>query len=487
MADRYDACIIGSGIGGLTCGAFLARAGMRVAVLEKHGKIGGYAHHFSRHGFAFESGIHSVPMGEKGLIRHLFRLLQIDAAVQTIAHKSMYAFEMPDFSFVVPAERDAIRQSLMDSFPHQRARLSGLLADFDRFYDRIAGPVFSFEEKHQEEDREISAPWRNRSYGEYISSFISDEKLQRVFFSMWPYGATSPDVAPVLFYLMMFGVHYREGSHYVKGGISAIADALASAIASKGGSVFTRSEVTGLSVESGNIRFARCADGREIEAGIFVSNISPYLLHPVLVPEQSRNKLWLRRLDNLRPSHSCVAVYCGLTHSLEPDLASAITFQFNSRDFAAMYRNIADNNLHAGDHLIFLSGATNEAHPTLTLMSFARNSASVTWREDKRRLAEIMLDSAQRRIPDLRNNIQVIEIGSPATFERYTGNTGGALYGFENVKDIYHEAKLPIQTYIPNLFQVGHWGIPGGGLWNVMLNAYTASKVIERACGNRQR
>jgi prolycopene isomerase len=91
-----------------------------------------------------------------------------------------------------------------------------------------------------------------------------------------------------------------------------------------------------------------------------------------------------------------------------------------------------------------------------------------------------MVAAAEKRIPGLRDAIAVMEIGSPATYERYTGNTGGALYGFENTKEIYGEAKVPFTTYLRNLFQVGHWGHPGGGVWNVMYNGYTASKIIER-------
>ena len=42
MDRDFDVIILGSGIGGLTCGAFLASSGMRVLVLEKHTRIGGY-------------------------------------------------------------------------------------------------------------------------------------------------------------------------------------------------------------------------------------------------------------------------------------------------------------------------------------------------------------------------------------------------------------------------------------------------------------
>ena len=43
MAERYDAVIIGGGHNGLTCGAYLARAGLKTLVLERREVIGGAA------------------------------------------------------------------------------------------------------------------------------------------------------------------------------------------------------------------------------------------------------------------------------------------------------------------------------------------------------------------------------------------------------------------------------------------------------------
>lgn len=51
-----DYVVIGSGIGGLSCGALLARYGEDVLVLESHDLPGGAAHSFEIKGFKFDSG-----------------------------------------------------------------------------------------------------------------------------------------------------------------------------------------------------------------------------------------------------------------------------------------------------------------------------------------------------------------------------------------------------------------------------------------------
>jgi len=62
----YDAIIIGSGLGGLSCGAYLAKNGWKVLVLEKHSLPGGYATSFKRGGFTFDAALHMINGVGKG-------------------------------------------------------------------------------------------------------------------------------------------------------------------------------------------------------------------------------------------------------------------------------------------------------------------------------------------------------------------------------------------------------------------------------------
>ena len=54
IGERYDVVIIGAGIGGLACGALLAREGMKVLIAERHARVGGFVADYERKGYRFQ-------------------------------------------------------------------------------------------------------------------------------------------------------------------------------------------------------------------------------------------------------------------------------------------------------------------------------------------------------------------------------------------------------------------------------------------------
>ncbi|CAJ0949434.1 unnamed protein product [Ranitomeya imitator] len=70
IPPNLDALVIGSGVGGLSAAAALAKAGKRVLVLEQHDQAGGSCHTFQEHGYEFDVGLHYVgQMHEGGMLR----------------------------------------------------------------------------------------------------------------------------------------------------------------------------------------------------------------------------------------------------------------------------------------------------------------------------------------------------------------------------------------------------------------------------------
>ncbi|MCX7725333.1 MAG: NAD(P)/FAD-dependent oxidoreductase [Chitinispirillaceae bacterium] len=484
MGKKIDAIVIGSGLGGLTAAAFLAKAGMRVCVLEKHHKIGGYAHSFERGPFIFESGIHSVPLAQQGFIRHLLRLLNVEEVLgQVVPHKNIFDFKVENYFSSLSSNKEHLLYNLTNEFPSQTENLKRLFENLSFLYDKLLLPLFNLEENFIEKDNELISSFYNVSYYSYLKRFITDEKLLTILCSQWPFWGVPAEGSPTLFCAMALYVHVLEGSHYIKEGFSNLANALALATKKRGGEIFTSTEVKELIVEKDRVKAVKTSKGEEIEASLFVANISPYLLYKKMIPEEKRSKLILNRLANLKPSVSAFALYCGLKEDIPLPNNSTLFFWFNSFDYMKLYKNIDTKNLkiEEPEHLIFLKTPETNSNPTLLIMTFCRAEQEKNWKEAKKVIAENILRTAEKILPGLKSSISLLEIATPTTFERYSGNTDGALYGFELTKHIYGEARLPNKSYIKNLFHASHWCKPGCGVWNVIECGYTTAKMILRS------
>lgn len=474
MSNNFDAIIMGSGIGGLTAGAFLAKQGMRVAVLEKHSQPGGCAQGFSRQGYRFDSSVHSLCMADNGFVCGLLKELGVRDSITTVPNSSTARILGPDINCVLPADLAALNGSLARDFPSEKKAVPELLSDMQRLFTTYKGTLVQGAGQPAAPADIVSA---TQSYGDYVGHFIQDEKLRYLFGAIWPFGGTSPSYAPV-YTALIFIAHALEGSHYIKGGFSQLAAALCRVITGNNGEVKTNWRITGMDVGSDKtVRAVVNAAGEELSAGTFVSNISPFQLHREIIPEKSRNRIWLRRLAHLRPSVSAVCVYLGIEGDASDIVKDNITFWFGSNNHDALYRRIMEGPSGEIDHLVIIRPPA-EGNNTITLIHFVKPDASADWSKEKKKLADAMIVKACQVMGDFSARVRVRETASPATFERYTGNTGGACYGFENVKDLYGQSKLPFTTYLRNLYQAGHWTKAGGGIFNVMTSGYVVAKMI---------
>ena len=94
--DQFDAVIIGSGLGGLSCAAAFARKGYRPLVVEQHDKPGGYATSFSRPGgFVFDVSLHSTGAGERNGVRNQIPGFPEITDVEFVAHPLSVANTRP--------------------------------------------------------------------------------------------------------------------------------------------------------------------------------------------------------------------------------------------------------------------------------------------------------------------------------------------------------------------------------------------------------
>ena len=143
MSGDFDAVIIGAGVGGLTCGAYLARAGMRVLVVEKHERVGGYAHAFSRGIHRFDCGIYSVPMGPEGFVRRCLSELGVNCATKFVELPHMCQIRLPGVTFDIPSRKGEFGRMLCERFPKERKHILHLLDYSSLLYQHMVDADFS--------------------------------------------------------------------------------------------------------------------------------------------------------------------------------------------------------------------------------------------------------------------------------------------------------------------------------------------------------
>src|SRR5580704_11034845 len=122
--SEYDAIVIGSGIGGLAIASIMAKLReWRVLVLERHFKIGGFTHTFTRPGgWRWDVGLHYVgEMGAGMTGRRLFDFIT-DRGVTWNPLPDVYdVFAYPDLEVRACKGQENFRRALVEAFPEERA------------------------------------------------------------------------------------------------------------------------------------------------------------------------------------------------------------------------------------------------------------------------------------------------------------------------------------------------------------------------------
>src|SRR5271167_3649188 len=124
--SEYDAIVIGSGRGGLAFASIMAKLRKwRVLVLERHFKIGGFTHTFTRPGdWSWDVGLHYVgEMGEGMLGRRLFDFVT-DGQLQWNPLPDVYdVFVYPGLQVKVCKGAANFRTALIATFPKEKSNI----------------------------------------------------------------------------------------------------------------------------------------------------------------------------------------------------------------------------------------------------------------------------------------------------------------------------------------------------------------------------
>jgi phytoene dehydrogenase-like protein len=503
--DEFDAIIIGSGLGGLSCAAAFARQGFKPIVFEAHDRPGGYASTFKRRGgFVFDVSLHSTTVGDRDGIRNLIPGFDEITDVEFVPHRPLYRTIFPDYDIRVP-QRDVpgYTKLLEGHFPDEGAGIAGIFEDMQGLsndinrYSAVGGKVdmsnFPTEFPHLFQ-------CYNKTWGQMVDARIKDSKLKSILSSLWGYYGLPPSKLSSFYYALPTIEYLTEGGYYPVGRSQAISEALVKFIVDRGGQVVLRTPVEKILIKDHTAYGVVTKDGKEYKSRVVVSNANAHDTFRTMMDEDNHLADYFARMDGFSVSISSFQVFLGLNKDLvgEAGLEDSEIFVETGYDIDAAYKAALDadaENCPLGVTLYdnIYEGYSPQGKNTLNILALQgydhwepyekdyKAGNKTAYNAEKERMADILIARTEKLLlPGLSDTIEVKEIGTPLTNVRYTGNYRGAMYGWDQTLDNSGRTRVEHKTPIENLYLSGAWTSPGHGYSAVLMSGIACFGKIMR-------
>lgn len=475
--SSYDAIIIGAGVGGLVCANLLARAGLKVLMIEQHFMVGGYCSTFRRKQYTFDAATHFYPLlGNPSTITGAL-LAELGITTEWVKMDPVDCFHFPDgSSFAVPANFETYIQKLKAQFPEEIGNIDSFFELVRKTY--LIGLVRYF--RNLATDR--IAPYQELTIQDVLQKYFHNEKLKLLLTGDIGHWGSPPSRTSFVFDSML-RLAYFLGNYYPRGGSQVFVDELAQRFEEAGGHILMSSTVKrilvsnhtawGVEVETGSLRHKVC---KQVSAGVIVSNADLCQTLEHLIGPELLDPDYLAQVKQLRPTHPCFLIHMGLKDISLAELRKAEGYHWSSWDAEKVATNAFKVFLPtAFDPALAPPGGQIVIIQKITKVDY---DATQDWQAHKAAIEDYIFQSLERCIPGLSSKIVVKLSASAQTSYRYTLNHHGAMLGWEMAPDQLGDRRPSVDGPFKNLFFVGHWTQPGGGITPVMISAMQAARRI---------
>ncbi|MDR3251931.1 MAG: NAD(P)/FAD-dependent oxidoreductase [Tannerella sp.] len=488
--EKYDAVIIGSGLGGLQCGYILAKHGMNVCVIEKHSQPGGCMQSFRRGKHVFDTGFHYVGGLDRG--QPLHRLFDyfglLDLPWQRMDENGFDEVVINDRSYMFAGGYERFAETLAEKFPHQRKNLiryAGFLRD-------ISGNIFDSLLKNDKNVDFYGTSLFGKSAYDYLAATVDDPLLRNVLSGTSLKMELNPKTFP-LYIFAQINSSFIQSAWRLKGGGSQIVESLVKSIRSMGGTVRLNAEATRLNEVNGRIETVEINNGEElIQAGYFIANIHPSLAVSMIDESRRIRKIYRKRMNNLANTYGMFTANVALKKNIVPYLNRNI-YVFNTDDLWK-YADYKPENVNSCAMVSFHVPDDSSGYTTnidiLTPMYWdevrqwdgtpvgRRGDDYVSYKKNK---TEACLNLVSKHVPGLRDTDSAIEniyTSTSLSYRDYTGTPCGSAFGVRKNCDRLLTTLLSPRTPEPNMFLTGQNLNLHGVLGVSMTSFFTCSEII---------
>ncbi len=507
LADRWDAIVIGSGIGGLSVAASMAKlADKRVLVLERHYTAGGFTHTFRRPGYEWDVGVHYIGdvSDPRGSARRIFDFITDgdlewadmgDVYDRIILGESSYDFVKGLESFraqmhtYFPRDKDAINEYLEKIIATaKKAQLFFAEKALPPFMSTLFGGMM----------RRPIVNEALRTTREVLEEITQNQELIGVLTGQFGDYGLVPAKSSFFIHAMVVS-HYFRGAAYPVGGSARIAESILPVIESAGGEVVTNAEVTAILIEGGQAVGVRLLDGRELRAPTVISDAGAVNTFAHLLPgEAARATGFPSKVDAVGSSIAHLSLYVGLQGTTE-DLQLEKTNLWVYRDHKHE-ENFArfQADLNAPLPLVYLSFPSAKdpdfdrrypGHSTIEAITLGPYEAFKSWEntswkkrgaqydELKASLSERLLDTLYKHAPATRGKVEIAELSTPLTTRNFAAHPTGEIYGLQHTALRFEQRWLRPRTPIKGLYLTGA-DVASAGVVGALMGGMLCSSAV---------
>jgi all-trans-retinol 13,14-reductase len=494
VEERFDAVVIGSGIGGLAAGALYARRGRRVLVLEKNPSIGGAASVYRVGELTIEASLHELDGLDEGDTKTpWFEQFGLLDSIEFVDVGDLYELRSPllDKSFVMPHGVEPACAALAERFPRHAPAVRDYFARLVTIREGAFNAPSMFRE--------------HKSLSEvYQELFGDDEAIKLALAAQLPYYGDDPDTISFPFFAFAQASYHVGGGHYPRGGSKTLATQLEGLIREGGGEIQTGRRATRIlcaDARAVGVEHVDASDGASpmrVEAPVVFGNAAPPLLAAML-PEDQRTR-FLGAYSDRSPSTSLWTISLGFAQRPR---------EFGVRAWSTIVcpswsRSLRDYRLHAP----LLADGPGDKIPAYFFVDYSHVDVGLTpntpylgtlcgldrienWRgfeqaqyDDRRaRWIETLVADLDREFPGLGGAVVQSDMTTARSIESYLGTPGGAVYGFapEPGKAGFVRPRTPIAGLLLASSYTGFGGYTGAFMGGISAAGRALRTLVQRA------